>query len=232
MSVTATSAAATQTAAAAAAAKAEAAAASENPKTPVDLASDFDTFLQLLTTQLRNQDPEEPVDSTQYVSQLASFSAVEQQVRTNAKLDALAEAMTNGANGGLSRWIGVEVEAPTAAQFDGDPVGIRVTPPEGADFATLTVAGADGDVAAQIRVDPAATTLEWDGSKVGGGTADPGLYRFAVTYSKAGEELPASPGRVFAPVAEARLEDGKTMLVLADGTRLPAEEVEAVRGKG
>lgn len=50
---------------------------------------DYNSFLKLLVTQAQNQDPTNPQDSTQYLSQLASFSAVEQQTQTNAKLDAL-----------------------------------------------------------------------------------------------------------------------------------------------
>jgi flagellar basal-body rod modification protein FlgD len=49
----------------------------------------YNNFLQLLVAQLQNQDPTNPSDPTQFVSQLASFSAVEQQVDTNSKLDAL-----------------------------------------------------------------------------------------------------------------------------------------------
>ncbi|MFG1296618.1 MULTISPECIES: flagellar hook assembly protein FlgD [Xanthobacter] len=50
---------------------------------------DYDTFLQLLVAQLQNQDPTNPMDSTAYLSQLASFSQVEQQITTNSKLDAM-----------------------------------------------------------------------------------------------------------------------------------------------
>jgi flagellar basal-body rod modification protein FlgD len=61
---------------------------------------DYNAFLQLLVAQLQNQDPTNPSDPTQFVSQLASFSAVEQQVNTNAKLDALLtqSALSEGAN--------------------------------------------------------------------------------------------------------------------------------------
>lgn len=50
---------------------------------------DYNNFLRLLVAQLQNQDPTNPQDPTAFVSQLASFSAVEQQVNTNSKLDAL-----------------------------------------------------------------------------------------------------------------------------------------------
>jgi flagellar basal-body rod modification protein FlgD len=53
---------------------------------------DYNAFLRLLIAQILNQDPTKPMDSTQYMAQLASFSSVEQAVQTNAKLDAL---MTN-----------------------------------------------------------------------------------------------------------------------------------------
>ncbi len=49
----------------------------------------YDEFLQLLLAQMKNQDPLNPTDSTEYVSQLASFSSVEQAVKQNAKLDQL-----------------------------------------------------------------------------------------------------------------------------------------------
>ena len=50
---------------------------------------DYNSFLQLLVTQMKNQDPTNPTDSTQFLSQLASFSGVEQSVQTNSKLDTL-----------------------------------------------------------------------------------------------------------------------------------------------
>lgn len=50
---------------------------------------DYDSFLRLLVAELKNQDPTEPMDSTEYVAQLATFSNVEQGIQTNAKLDDL-----------------------------------------------------------------------------------------------------------------------------------------------
>ena len=53
----------------------------------------YDSFLRLLVAEMKNQDPTEPKDTSQYLSQLASFSAVEQGVNTNKKLDSLMTAM-------------------------------------------------------------------------------------------------------------------------------------------
>lgn len=52
---------------------------------------DYDSFLKLLVAQMKNQDPTNPMDSTQYVAQLASFSQVEQSVQTNSKLDQMLQ---------------------------------------------------------------------------------------------------------------------------------------------
>ncbi len=52
-------------------------------------ALDYSAFLQLLITQLKNQDPSEPMDSTAFVAQLATFSQVEQTITSNKKLDSL-----------------------------------------------------------------------------------------------------------------------------------------------
>ncbi|QKV19622.1 flagellar hook assembly protein FlgD [Oricola thermophila] len=52
---------------------------------------DYESFLRLLVAELKNQDPTEPVDSTEYIAQLASFSSVEQSIQTNAKLDDLIQ---------------------------------------------------------------------------------------------------------------------------------------------
>ncbi|MBN9078617.1 MAG: flagellar hook assembly protein FlgD [Rhizobiales bacterium] len=52
---------------------------------------DYQSFLKLLMAEMKNQDPTNPMDSTQYVAQLATFSQVEQSVQTNSKLDQLLQ---------------------------------------------------------------------------------------------------------------------------------------------
>ena len=64
-------------------------AAAAKAATSVAAKMNADTFLQLLMAQLQNQDPTKPMDSTEYVGQLATFSQVEQATKTNQKLDSL-----------------------------------------------------------------------------------------------------------------------------------------------
>ncbi|MEO9615926.1 MAG: flagellar hook assembly protein FlgD [Nitratireductor sp.] len=57
---------------------------------------DYDSFLKLLVTQMKNQDPTKPMESTDYVAQLATFSQVEQTVQTNSKIDQLMQVSLLG----------------------------------------------------------------------------------------------------------------------------------------
>ncbi|MDB5641082.1 MAG: flagellar hook capping - N-terminal region family protein [Hyphomicrobiales bacterium] len=77
---------------------------------------DYNSFLQLLVTQLKNQDPTAPTDSTAFMSQLASFSNVEQSVQMNSKFDSLLQiSQLSQADGMIGR---------TASSTDGVTSGI------------------------------------------------------------------------------------------------------------
>lgn len=77
---------------------------------------DYDSFLQLLITEMQNQDPTEPMKSSDYMAQFASFSTVEQAIKTNAKLDAL---LTSSALSQADAVIGR-----TATSADGKVTGV------------------------------------------------------------------------------------------------------------
>lgn len=96
---------------------------------------DYNAFLRLLIAQLKNQDPTQPMDSTQFVSQLATFSQVEQSVATNTKLDSLltASALTmadafightitsaDGETSGVVTSVKITSEGPLAILGNGD----------------------------------------------------------------------------------------------------------------
>jgi len=74
--------------------------------------ADFDTFLQLLTAQLANQDPLNPQDGTEFTSQLAQFSSLEQQINTNEYLEALLNAQPDTKQAEAMSYVGKEVLIP------------------------------------------------------------------------------------------------------------------------
>ncbi|MGH1418897.1 MAG: flagellar hook assembly protein FlgD [Hyphomicrobiaceae bacterium] len=84
---------------------------------------DYNSFLRLLVAELQNQDPTNPTDPTQYMSQIASFSAVEQQINSNTKLDALLTSMTITQASGL---VGRNVSTDDGS-ISGSIASIRIT---------------------------------------------------------------------------------------------------------
>ncbi|MCB1890508.1 MAG: flagellar biosynthesis protein FlgD, partial [Rhodocyclaceae bacterium] len=75
------------------------------------IADNFDTFLQLLTTQLKNQNPLDPLDTNQFTQQLVQFSSVEQQLKTNDFLQAMVLNNQNAASTAAVNYIGKQVTA-------------------------------------------------------------------------------------------------------------------------
>src|SRR5882672_717187 len=75
------------------------------------IAGNFNTFLQLLTTQLKNQNPLDPLDTNQFTQQLVQFSGVEQQLKTNDFLSSRVQANANSINTNAVGYIGKTVTA-------------------------------------------------------------------------------------------------------------------------
>jgi flagellar basal-body rod modification protein FlgD len=193
------------------------------------VAGDFETFLTLLTTQMRNQDPLKPMDSTEFVAQLAAFSGVEQQVRANDRLESILEVLSGGSPAGLAEWIGREGRVAAKAAFDGAPVEVALTPEPGADRGVLVVRNDFDQVVARLPVEPGAGTVTWDGTDAMGAAAPHGRYGFTLESYVGESLLGSSPGKVFASVREVRIADGAPVLVLDDGAQVPLDEVAGVR---
>jgi flagellar basal-body rod modification protein FlgD len=193
------------------------------------MTGDFETFLKLLTTQMRNQDPLKPIESTEFVAQLASFSAVEQQIRANDRLERILEALSGGTAAGLAEWIGREVRAPARAAFTGAPVEVGVAPKQDADRAVLLVKNDFGQEVARLQVEAGAGSVTWDGRDSMGNAVAHGLYGFTLESYQGETLLGSEPGMVFTTVSEIRIVDGSPVLVTADGSQIPLDQVGAVR---
>lgn len=193
------------------------------------LSSDFDTFLKMLTVQMKNQDPLNPVNSADYAVQLATFSGVEQQVKTNDLLTSLTGIMGTSGLGQAAGWVGREVRAPGAAQFTGSPVTVWPVPPEGADAAQMVVTDSTGAEVDRFAVPATADPVQWSGIGADGMPVAPGPYTFTLQATTAGNALPDSTAEVYAKVQEVQMQQGQPMLVLQGGSRVSIDQISALR---
>jgi flagellar basal-body rod modification protein FlgD len=154
------------------------------------IAADFDTFLTLLTAQLQNQDPLDPLDTDKFVSQLVEFSSVEQSIETNRNLEALIALQSTAQTSNALALLGETVVFPgDRAVAAGGAAEWRYQVPTGASAVALTVTDAQGRIVA--RATGAADAGEH--AYVLNGAADGETYRLAVVaVDRSGASLVAS----------------------------------------
>jgi len=193
------------------------------------IGSDFETFLQMLAVQMENQDPLNPSDPTDFATQLAAFSSVEQQVKTNELLVALGTQMGALAVSQLSGWVGMDARAEIPVRFDGDPVTIFSKGNSLADRAELVVRDSLGNVVQRRAMDTAPQEIAWTGTTDSGEVMPEGEYEIAVEYFAQEERLSADPVHVRARIVEARNEDGVPLLVLDTGQEVESSRIIGLR---
>ncbi|MBT9385844.1 flagellar hook assembly protein FlgD [Pseudooceanicola sp. CBS1P-1] len=197
------------------------------------ISSDFETFLKMLSTQLKNQDPLNPVDSSDYAVQLATFSSVEQQVLTNNLLESLVSQMAAAGMSDLANWVGMEARSTTPAYFDGNtPVTVAPQIDTGADAAVLVVHNAAGTVVSRQEIAVGSDTIDWAGTGSGGATLSKGRYTFEVESYSGEELLSTTEAESYTPITEARLVGGQTMLITRGGDMVSASEIYGLRAPG
>ena len=153
------------------------------------LATNFNTFLSLLTTQLKNQDPTAPLDSNQFTQQLVQMTGVEQQLNTNDLLKQLVANTSSGLSGAVSL-IGKNVRATsdTASISGGQAKWTYKLPVDAADV-KVEIEDASGKpvyVAAPSDNRAGDHVLAWNGKDLSGNQLpDGGTYTLKVTASDA-----------------------------------------------
>ncbi len=193
------------------------------------ISSDFETFLKMLTVQMQNQDPLSPIKSEDFAVQLATFSGVEQQVRTNDLLAALGDQMGTAGMAQLAGWVGMDARAPAPAYFDGSPISITPTPLKTADQAVLVVRDQYGREVQRSGIPVSDDPIDWAGVADNGAPFATGAYRFEVESYSGGELAQTSTALVYGTIVEARVDNGQTVLVMQGGAEVPASDVSALR---
>lgn len=195
------------------------------------LAGNFDTFLKLLTAQLQNQDPLEPMDSTEFTQQLVQYSSVEQNIYTNKNLETLIALQKAGGLGNAVGYIGREVAATDdrAALADGQ-ASWTYTLPRAAESVSLVVTNSSGQTVFSGTGPTTAgeNTVGWDGKTNSGATAPDGIYNLKVkALDSTGAEITA-PLTLRGRVTGVETVDGSVMLNVG-GVQLSLDDVTAVR---
>lgn len=194
------------------------------------IGNDFKTFLKMLTTQARNQDPLNPIDSADYAQQLATFSSVEQQVRTNTLLEALGAQFGTSGLAQFAGWVGMEAKVTAPVPFSGTPLTLYPAPAAGADGAVIVTLDAAGREVAREAAPVGTEPLLWGGADAAGQPLPAGLYRFRLE-SYAGETLiGTSDVATYARIAEVRSGAAGADLVIEGGAEVAASAVSALRG--
>lgn len=147
------------------------------------LADTFDTFLMLLTTQLQNQDPLDPMKSSEFTSQLVQFSGVEQAINTNKKLDQLVQLQVSNQLNSAVAFIGktVEVISDLLLLKDGE-AKISYGLDRNAAETIISIVDQNSRVVRTVQGETGAGRheFEWDGRDANGIQVDDDVYSFSV----------------------------------------------------
>lgn len=194
------------------------------------LTGDYTTFLNLLTAQIKNQDPLSPMDTTEWTNQLVQYSSVEQQLKANQYLSALVNSgaqdqMSQGAN-----LIGKTVSADldTATLTNGQ-ASWQYALGGDATAATVTIKDSDGNVVWSGDAPDKSSGVHdftWDGTTSSGAAAPAGDYTLSVTASNVAGGVDAAVG--LSGVVSSVQNNSGTVELMVGGTAIPLSSVSAV----
>ena len=166
------------------------------------IASNFTTFLTLLTTQLKNQNPLDPLDTNQFTQQLVQFAQVEQQMKSNDQLTSLVALEKSAASTTALAFVGATVVVDGSnAQLANNQANwtFNVTKPAAA---TITIKDSTGQTAytGTFSVQPGAQAFTWDGHGNDGKLWPDGTYTMNATALDANNQPVAVSTQVEATV--------------------------------
>jgi flagellar basal-body rod modification protein FlgD len=194
------------------------------------LTSDFETFVKMLTAQATNQDPLEPLDSSEYAAQLAQFSMVEQQTKSNTLLEGMQSQLGLANMAALSGWVGMEARGVAPGYFDGsDSITIAPNPAASADSVTLVVQNSSGNEVQRVTLPVSAEPYQWKGLDDDGEPFETGEYTFVVESHKGDEVVLQEYAEIYFKVNETRMQGGDVGLITEGGSVVLASAVSALR---
>ena len=195
------------------------------------LAETFDNFLVLLTEQLKNQDPLDPMESNEFTSQLVEFTGAEQAVLTNKKLDSLIALQNGNQLNSIVSYIGRTVTANSLALYldDGGEATIKYSLGANADNTEIRIIDEDGNTVRTLDGETSGGLHEivWDGKNDSGDDMAEGLYGFLVVAKDADDKPVKTTQGIKGRVTGVESDQGTLVLKLGD-LLIPLDQVASV----
>ena len=198
-----------------------------------NLSTGYQTFLTLLTTQLKNQDPTSPLDTNQFTQQLVQMTGVQQQLLSNQLLQQLVSQ--SGGSGGAAGAVGLIGKTVTASQdtatLTGGKVAWSYDLDKAASAATLTVKNAAGSIVwsgSAPDLSAGDHAFNWNGQdSAGRQLGDGGAYTLSIAASDAsGAAITATP-QITGVVGAVQTANGQTVVQIG-GATAPVSSITSV----
>ncbi len=193
---------------------------------------DLNKFLNLLVTQLKNQDPLDPMDATEFTSQLVQFASVEQQIFANSNLEKLVDLEETSQVSTLVDFIGNTVEAEARSlPLENARASFTYTIPPGATQASISITNSEGMTSFTGEADATSgqQTFNWDGKSAQGIQQPDGDYTVTVNALDASGNLLPITYTIFGRVTGAGVDDGQSNLFMGDKISIPHNMIKSVK---
>jgi flagellar basal-body rod modification protein FlgD len=196
------------------------------------IAGNFQQFLQLLTTQLKNQSPLDPLDTNQFTQQLVQFASVEQQLKTNDTLSSLLTSAKASTAATAATYVGLDVTADGATQSLSNGTASWTLTPARAAKASVTIKDANGAVVAtkNTTLPAGAQTFTWDGKNAEGSALPAGSYTISVGAQDTSGQSVAVSTEVSGTVTAVDISGGAPVLTVG-GASVPLSTVKTIAYK-
>ncbi|WP_375464873.1 flagellar hook assembly protein FlgD [uncultured Methylobacterium sp.] len=195
-----------------------------------EIAGNFTQFLTLLTTQLKNQNPLDPMDTNQFTQQLVQFAQVEQQLKGNDRLDSILASSKAASSASATSYIGktVTTDGTTADLKDGSATW-NLTPARAATKAVVTISDAKGNIVGTQTTSLAAgsQTFTWNGKNSSGLASAEGTYAIKVSATDATGASVAVATATSGTVDEVDL-SGTSPVLIIGSARVPLSSVTTI----
>jgi flagellar basal-body rod modification protein FlgD len=195
------------------------------------LSGNEQTFLQLLTTQLQNQDPLAPTDTNTFTQQLVEYSQVEQQINTNSKLDTMNGLLVNNKVQDALAMVGGNVQySGSTLNYSTGTVEVDYNLPSAAASNTVSIQDASGNTVYSTNGSLAAGagSFDWDGTETDGTQAPAGAYTIVVNATDSTGAAITATTSTWGLVTGVQATSSDILLTLQGGGTVPLNNVSNI----